>query len=257
MVFALGGGSWSRLGSDGAWTRWFESLGGRVLPLQPANCGFEVEIGGRKGWSEFLALRHAGKPLKNVALSFTDSLGNEFRRKGEFVLTATGVEGSLIYAASALLRDEILRRGAATFELDLRPDLSMEKLHAELLRPRGGKTLSNFLKARLGLCPTAIALLHELLGRDQLADPIRLAERIKCLSVTATAARPIDEAISTAGGLALESLTSGLMLREQPGLFCAGEMLDWEAPTGGYLLTACLASGKLVGESARDYLKQP
>lgn len=257
VVFALGGGSWARLGSDGAWANWFPALGAHVLSLQPANCGFEVEVGARKGWSEFLALRHAGKPLKNLALSFTDSLGNEFRRKGEFVLTATGVEGSLIYAVSALLRDEIGRRGAATFELDLRPDLSQEKLCAELSRPRGGKTLSNFLKARLGLCPTAIALLHELLGRDELADPTRLAERIKCLPVTAIAARPIDEAISTAGGLALESLTPGLMLREQPGLFCAGEMLDWEAPTGGYLLTACLASGKVAGESASDYLKQP
>jgi len=254
VVFALGGGSWARLGSDGAWQGWLRALGAEVRSLQPANCGFEVAVRGRQGWSDFLVARHAGQPLKNVGLSFCDQRGRQFARKGEFVLTATGVEGSLVYAASALLRDEIERQGSATFELDLRPDLGLERVRAELEKPRRGKTLANVLKARLGLSGAAIALLHELLERQTLDDPLRLAARIKALAITVTATRPLDEAISSAGGVALEALTPGLMLRQAPGLFCAGEMLDWEAPTGGYLLTACLASGRLAGEAVRDFL---
>ena len=255
VVFALGGGSWARLGSDGAWQDWLRTLGTEVRPLQPANCGFEVAVRGRSGWSDFLVARHAGQPLKNVALSFCDQGGRQFARKGEFVLTATGIEGSLVYAASALLRDEITQQGSATFELDLRPDLSLERVRAELEKPRKGKSLANVLKARLGLSGVEIALLHELLERQTLDDPLRLAARIKALAITVVATRPLDEAISSAGGVALEALTPGLMLRQAPGLFCAGEMLDWEAPTGGYLLTACLASGRLAGEAVRDFLR--
>jgi uncharacterized flavoprotein (TIGR03862 family) len=255
VVFALGGGSWARLGSDGRWTVALSGLGVQISPLKPANCGFEVMVRNQPGWSEFLASRHAGQPLKNVSLSFTDSLERQFSRRGEFVLTQTGVEGSLIYAASALLRDEIERHGSATFELDLKPDWSIGKLETELSRPRQGRSLSSCLKSRLGLSAAAIALLHELLARAALDDPRRLAARIKCLALTLHRARPIDEAISSAGGVELESLTDALMIRSSPGLFCAGEMLDWEAPTGGYLLTACLASGHVAGQGALEYLR--
>ncbi len=254
-MLALGGGSWARLGSDGAWQDWLRTLGAEVRSLRPANCGFEVAVRGRPGWSEFLVARHAGQPLKNVGLSFCDQRGRQFARKGEFVLTATGVEGSLVYAASALLRDEIAQQGSATFELDLRPDLGLARVQTELEKPRKGKSLANVLKARLGLSGVEIALLHELLERPTLDEPSRLAARIKGLAITVTATRPLDEAISSAGGVALEALTPGLMLRQAPGLFCAGEMLDWEAPTGGYLLTACLSSGRLVGQAARDFLR--
>ena len=224
--------------------------------MQPANCGFEVAVNGRPGWSDYFLQRHAGQPLKNVALRCSDSLGQEFSRKGEFVLSASGIEGSLVYAASALLRDEIARSGSASLLLDLRPDLAPEKVQTLLARPRGGKSLANCLRAWLGLSPAAIALLHELLEREQLNDPVRLAAAIKSLPLTLVAPRPLDEAISSAGGVALESLTPQLMLQASPGLFCAGEMLDWEAPTGGYLLTACLASGKVAGEGVQDYLRQ-
>ena len=257
VIFALGGGSWARLGSDGRWTRPVSHLGAMVRPLRPANCGFEVAVRGRPGWSEFLASRHAGQPLKNVRLRFTDSLGNGFERKGEFVLTRSGIEGSLVYAASAWLRDEIDRCGSATFELDLRPDLSLDKVQALLLKPRQGKSLANCLKSRLGLGPAAIGLLHELLERETLADSLCLAARIKSLALTVTQPSPIDEAISSAGGVELESLSDGLMISSSPGLFCAGEMLDWEAPTGGYLLTACMASGRVAAEGALQYLRQP
>ena len=256
VIFGLGGGSWARLGSDGLWTLPMSDLGAVVRPLRPANCGFEVAVRGRPGWSEFLVTRHAGQPLKNLCLSFTDSLGNEFSRKGEFVLTRSGVEGSLVYAVSALLRDELERSGSATFELDLRPELSLEKVHAALLKPRAGKSLANCLKSRLGLGPAAIGLLHELLERETLADPLRLAARIKSLALTVIQPSPIDEAISTAGGVELDSLSDDLMIKASPGLFCAGEMLDWEAPTGGYLLTACMASGRVAADGALHYLRQ-
>jgi uncharacterized flavoprotein (TIGR03862 family) len=256
VLFALGGGSWARLGSNGRWTSALSVLGAQISPLKPANCGFEVMVHGQPGWSDFLASRHAGQPLKNVSLSFMDSLGGNFSRRGEFVLTQTGVEGSLVYAASAVLRDEIERHGSATFELDLKPDWKLEKVEAELSKPRHGKSLSNWLKSRLGLSASAIALMHELLDRALLDDPRRLAARIKCLALTLHRVRPIDEAISSAGGVELESLTDELMIRNSPGLFCAGEMLDWEVPTGGYLLTACMASGRVAGLGALAYLRQ-
>jgi len=256
VIFALGGGSWARLGSDGRWTQPISHLGAVVRPLRPANCGFEVAVRGRPGWSEFLATRHAGQPLKNICLTFVDSTGQRFSRRGEFVLTQTGVEGSLVYAASALLRDEIERHGSATFELDLKPDWAQDKVELELSRPRQGKSLANLLKSRLGLAAAAIALLHEVLERATLDDPYRLAARIKSLALTLSRTRPVDEAISTAGGVELESLDGDLMIQGSPGLFCAGEMLDWEAPTGGYLLTACMASGRVAGEGALRYLRQ-
>jgi uncharacterized flavoprotein (TIGR03862 family) len=249
-VLALGGASWARLGSDGAWVPRLQAEGVDVAPLQPSNCGFDVA----GGWSPFFLERFAGQPFKSVAVRFTDSLGNGFQRKGEFVATATGVEGSLIYAVSGLLRDQIAREGRATFELDLLPDRTAEQVLAQVAHPRGSRSLSSHLKSRLGLEGIKMAIVNEMLSKDAMHEPARLAAALKALPITLAAARPIDEAISSAGGVRWEGLDDGLMVRSRPGLFCAGEMLDWEAPTGGYLLTACLASGVAAGEGVRRWL---
>jgi uncharacterized flavoprotein (TIGR03862 family) len=188
-----------------------------------------------------------GQPFKTVALSFTDSQGRSFNRRGEFVVTATGVEGSLVYAASQLLRDEIEAHGHATFHLDLLPDHSPERVLVEVRHPRGSRSLSSHLKSRLGLDGIKAGVLYEHLGKDGMNDPVALAHAIKALPITVVATRPLDEAISTAGGVAFEALDEHLMATAAPGVFCAGEMLDWEAPTGGYLLTASLASGVQAG----------
>ena len=251
VVLALGGGSWARLGSDGAWLAWLAARGIATAPLQPSNCGFDV------GWSAHFAQRFAGQPLKTVALAFTDSAGQHFSRRGEFVATQTGVEGSLIYAVSALLRDEISAHGHATFTLDLLPDHSPERVLKEVRHPRGTRSLSSHLKSRLGLDGVKMGLLYEQLGKDGVADAPRLAAAIKALPITAVAARPIDEAISTGGGVAFEALDAQLMAQALPGVFCAGEMLDWEAPTGGYLLTACLSTGHAAGRGALAWLNRP
>jgi predicted flavoprotein YhiN len=184
----------------------------------------------------------------------TNSQGVHFARKGEFVATATGVEGSLVYAASSMLRDDIIRTGHATFQLDLLPDMPAERVLAEVQHPRGTRSLSSHLKSRLHIDGIKAGILYELLSKDAFNDPAQLAAAIKALTVTLTATRPIDEAISTAGGVLFEALTPGLMLESLPGVFCAGEMLDWEAPTGGYLLQACFASGWRVGHGLLDYL---
>jgi uncharacterized flavoprotein (TIGR03862 family) len=249
-VLALGGASWARLGSDGAWVNHLQAEDIDVAPLQPSNCGFDV----MGGWSPFFAERFAGQPFKSVAIRATDSLGHSFHRKGEFVATATGVEGSLVYAASSLLRDEIARQGQAVFELDLLPDRHPEQVLAQVAHPRGSRSLSSHLKSRLGLEGIKMAIVNELLDKAAMHEPARLATALKALPITLVAARPIDEAISSAGGVRWEGLDAGLMVKARPGLFCAGEMLDWEAPTGGYLLTACLASGVAAGEGARRWL---
>ncbi|QTD44598.1 TIGR03862 family flavoprotein [Ottowia testudinis] len=243
VLLALGGASWPRLGSDGAWVPWLTQLGAEVAPLAPANCGFDVAGRAGAGWTPFFSERFAGQPLKNVAIAFTDGLGQRFERRGEFVLTATGVEGSLIYAASAALRDEIARTGQATFTLNLLPGRTPADVQTAVSHPRGSRSLSSHLKSRLGLAPVHTALLHELLTPEQLKDAAALAQALQTLPITLRAPRPLAEAISTAGGVRLSALTHDLELRTAPGVFCAGEMLDWEAPTGGYLLTACLASG--------------
>jgi hypothetical protein len=250
-VLALGGGSWARLGSDGAWVPWLQAAGVPVAPLQPANCGFDVagraaegEGDAPLGWSDHFSSRFAGQPFKSVAIRFTDRQGRHFDKKGEFVATATGVEGSLVYAASALLRDEIAAIGSATFTLDLLPDRTPEKVLAEVRHPRGSRSLSSHLKSRLHLDGIKMALLHELLPKEAMARPEALAAAIKALPVRVVAARPIDEAISSAGGVPFEAMDTSLMLKALPGVFCAGEMLDWEAPTGGYLLTASFATGR-------------
>jgi len=248
VVLALGGGSWARLGSDGAWVPLLAARGVDVAPLQPSNCGFEV---GRTdpgdalvpGWSEFFRTRFAGRPLKNVALSMSAADGRGFDQKGEFVITEGGVEGSLVYALSGPARDTIAAAGRALVHIDLLPQRSAEFVRDEVARPRGSRSLATHLKSRLGLDGVKAALLHELLPREHIADPVRLAAAIKALPLTLTAPRPIIEAISSAGGVRFEALDDGLALRALPGVFCAGEMLDWEAPTGGYLLTAAMASG--------------
>lgn len=250
-VLALGGASWPRLGSDGAWVPLLGADGVDVAPLAPANCGFDLA----GGWSGFFAERFAGQPFKSVAIAVHDEAGRPLlHRKGEFVATATGVEGSLIYAASAWLREALVARGEAVFALDLLPGRTLAQVLADVAHPRGSRSLSSHLKSRLGLDGIKTALLHELCDKAVLADPSRLAEAIKALPIRLSAARPMAEAISTAGGVRLEELDTDLMLRLRPGTFCAGEMLDWEAPTGGYLLTACFASGLRAGQGARRWL---
>lgn len=250
-VLALGGASWARLGSDGAWVPLLLSAGIEVAPLRPSNCGFDVV----NGWSTFFSDRFAGKPFKSVAIRVADRQGQSLQRRGEFVATATGVEGSLIYAASSLLRDEIERNGQATFELDLLPDRSPDQVLAQVAHPRGSRSVSSHLKSRLGLEGIKMAIVNELVDKTSLHDPARLAVLLKALPITLSRPRPIDEAISSAGGVAWSALDDSLMVRARPGLFCAGEMLDWEAPTGGYLLTACMASGVRAGEGAVAHLR--
>ena len=257
VVMALGGGSWARLGSDGAWVPVFEQAGVDVSPLRPSNCGFDVAGGpltSGQGWSPFFAERFAGQPFKAVNLRFVGDDGVEFHRRGEFVATATGVEGSLVYAVSARLREHIARHGSATFHLDLQPDRSLEQVQQQVAHPRGSRSLSSHLKSRLGIDGIRMAVLNELLDKAALHDPVALARSIKALPFTVVAPRPLDEAISCAGGVCWPSLDEGLMLKQMPGVFCAGEMLDWEAPTGGYLLTACFATGRTAAEGALRYL---
>jgi len=252
VVLALGGGSWGRLGSNGAWVPLLAQRGVAVAPLLPSNCGFDVQ----GGWSEHFSSRFAGQPFKSVAISLGAANGQVWRRKGEFVATAHGVEGSLVYAASAALRDDIIRNGSATFHLDLLPDVPADKVLQEVSHPRGSRSLSSHLKSRLNIDGIKSAILHERLDKAAFNDPAQLAAAIKALPITLQAARPIDEAISSAGGVLFEVLTPGLMLEQLPGVFCAGEMLDWEAPTGGYLLQACFATGRAAGQGAREWLRQ-
>lgn len=256
VVLALGGGSWARLGSDGAWVSLLAARGVDVAPLMPSNCGFDVA-----GWTPHFSAKFAGQPFKSVALHFTDSQGQMFSRKGEFVATATGVEGSLIYAVSSLLRDEIAKSGSATFRLDLLPGMTPAQVLAEVCHPRGSRSLSSHLKSRLKIDGIKAALLHELLDKQAFSDPIRLASALKSLAVTLVAARPIDEAISSAGGVRFEELDAQLQLRAEKSrngpVFCAGEMLNWEAPTGGYLLTACFSTGCVAGQGVLGYFQLP
>ena len=257
VVLALGGASWARLGSDGAWVPWLRAQGVDVAELQPANCGFEVAGAahrGGAGWSAHFAQHHAGGALKSVAAELHAQGRVVWRQPGECVVSAYGIEGSLVYAASARLRDALAAEGTATLWLDLLPARSAEWVTAELARPRGTRSLSTHLKSRLGLSGVKAALLYELLDKPVLADSAALAAAIKALPLVLRAPRPIDEAISSAGGVRLEAVDAQLMLRARPGVFCAGEMLDWEAPTGGYLLTACFASGWLAGQGAAAWL---
>jgi uncharacterized flavoprotein (TIGR03862 family) len=260
LVLALGGASWPRLGSTGEWVPLLSARGVAITPLQPANCGFDVaatpRASGEQGWSSHFEERFAGQPLKSVALRCEDGQGGQFLRKGEFVATATGIEGSLVYAASALLREQIVRDGRATLWLDLLPDRTPEQVLAAVRHPRGARSMSSHLKSRLSLDGIKLALLHEMLTPQTMHDPVALATAIKSVPITLVAPRPVAEAISTAGGVAFEALDGSLMLKDAPGVFCAGEMLDWEAPTGGYLMTACLASGVVAAQGVLDHFAQ-
>ncbi len=277
VLLALGGGSWARLGSDGAWVPLLRQHGVDVADLLPSNCGFDVQgtagagagaadavvdavvaaaVEKAGGWSEHFRSRFAGHPLKNVALRFHGLKGAEFHQAGEFVITEAGVEGNLIYAASGPVRDAVLAHGQAVVHIDLLPQRDASFVAAEVARPRGTRSLSTHLKSRLGIDGVKAALLYELLPREVLNQPAALALAIKALPLTLIAARPIDEAISSAGGVRFEALDGNLMLQAQQGVFCAGEMLDWEAPTGGYLLTACMASGHCAGQGVLRFLRQ-
>ncbi|MBD9359655.1 TIGR03862 family flavoprotein [Methylomonas sp. EbB] len=249
-VLALGGASWPHLGSDGAWVPWLRGRGVEILPLQSANCGFEV------AWSAHLQDKFAGAPLKSVALTFTDSQGRTEQRQGEMVISAHGVEGSLIYAFSRRLREHLNIHGSTTFTIDLTPGRDAERILAEISHPRGSRSISNHLQSRVGIAGVKVALLHEVLSKEQFADAAILAKTIKALPITVNATRPISEAISTAGGVSFNSLDQNLMLTALPGVFAAGEMIDWDAPTGGYLLTACFATGLRAGLGVRDWLNR-
>jgi uncharacterized flavoprotein (TIGR03862 family) len=244
VVLALGGGSWARLGSNGAWVKLLQERGVEIAPLRPANCGFDV------AWSEHFRSRFAGHPLKSVAAVVTDHAGHQTRRKGEFVVSESGVEGSLIYALSASLRDDIDAKGRAVLYVDLLPNKTLSHIIENLSRDRGKNSLANHLRRTVGLDGVKAGLLRELLAPEDFDNSQKLGGAIKALPIPLLKARPLEEAISTAGGVAFEALDQGLMVNALPGVFCAGEMLDWEAPTGGYLLTACFASGRAAGQSA-------
>lgn len=249
VVFALGGGSWPELGSDGAWVAPMAAKGIEIAPLAPANCGFDIP------WTTYFSERQAGAPLKPVVAHWTDLQGQPRTQQGECVITATGIEGSLIYALAADLRDTLQRDGQVTVELDLLPGQTDVQVLEKLLRPRQGRSFGEHLRRQLGLGGVKSALLFEVLGREagQL-PPERIAAALKRLPLSPVRPRPIAEVISTAGGVRLEALDAQLMLPQRPGTFFAGEMLDWEAPTGGYLLTACYASGLRAGRGVVTWL---
>ena len=238
VVLALGGASWPRLGSDGAWTAWLDAP---TTPFRPANVGFDV------AWSALFRDRFAGRPLKGIALT---QAGRAVR--GEVMIARYGVEGGAIYALSAALRDAIQADGAAALEIDLKPDVALGRLTERLTRPRGKASLSNHLRKAAGLEPVAVALLHE--AGPLPTSPRALAERIKALPLTLTGVQGLERAISSAGGVRLNAVDRTMMLRDRPGVFVAGEMLDWEAPTGGYLLQACFASGVAAAQGVIDWL---
>lgn len=230
-ILALGGTSWPRLGSDGAWAPWLAARGAAVAPFRPANVGFTV------AWTPVFRERFAGAPLKNVALNFEGRIS-----RGDALAAGYGLEGGAVYALSAALRDAIDAQGSATLEIDLRPDLSLAQLTARLARPRGGQSLSSWLRKAAHLSPVEIGLLREAHGLALPIAPDALAAAIKAAPIVLTGTQGLERAISSAGGLSFEAL-DGLELKAAPGVFVAGEMLDWEAPTGGYLLQACFATG--------------
>lgn len=242
VVLALGGASWPRLGSDGAWTGPLGDRAIAITALAPANCGFDCD------WSAHFSERHGGQPVKSVGLRF-----GERRLKGEFVITTHGVEGSAIYALSAPLRDAIAQDGEAVLLLDLKPDWPPDKLARALAQPQGSRSLATHWHRTIGLDGVAAALAREVLPASARLD----AAALKAVPLCLRAPRPLAEAISTAGGVDFAALDGDLMVAAHPGLFIAGEMLDWEAPTGGYLLTGCLATGRAAGLGAAKYLAAP
>jgi uncharacterized flavoprotein (TIGR03862 family) len=268
VVLALGGGSWARLGSDGAWWPLLQQQGVQLAPLLPSNGGFETK------WSQHFIDQCAGQPLKTAEFwlatapdKATKGRGKSAKApatqaaavhaahlRGECLITEQGLEGGAIYTLSASLRDEILRSGRVTLYVDLLPDHTAEKVLTEVSHPRGTRSLSSHLRSRLGVHGVKAALLRECLSAETFKDAAKLAEGIKALPIVLTACRPIDEAISTAGGVQFEGLTKQLMIKSLPGIFCAGEMLDWEAPTGGYLINGAMASGKAAAVGVSEWL---
>lgn len=237
-ILALGGASWPRLGSTGTWVDILRERGVAVAPLKPANCGFTV------AWSDTFRDRFEGSPLKNIALSFH---GETVR--GEALITRAGIEGGAVYALSSSLRTAIEHTGHATLMVDLRPDLSHADLLAKIARPRGSETVANFLRKTLALAPVAVNLLRETHGKDLSLDAPTLARHIKGAPITLTGTAPIDRAISSAGGVALDAVDENLMLKAIPNVYAVGEMLDWEAPTGGYLLQATFATAVAAAQA--------
>ena len=248
VVLALGGASWPQLGSTGTWTPWLQEQGIKIAPWQPANCGFDVE------WSDLLKQKFDHTPLKSVAITFKDTNGKTETRQGELLICDYGVEGSLIYAFSKGLRQTISLHGQATFTLDLLPGRTADKVLSDLSRPRKSRTMTRHLQSCLGDNALKRNLLYEVLSRQQMEDARTLTKFIKALPITVKATRPIAEAISTAGGVCFDALDQNLMLKVLPGTFVAGEMIDWEAPTGGYLLTGCFATGKQAGQGVINWL---
>lgn len=248
VVLALGGGSWPQLGSTGAWTKQLQGCGVLVRPLRPSNCGFDVQ------WSEHFCARFEGQAVKSVTIIFTNSKGMRYLQRGDFVITKTGLEGSPIYTLSAYLRDEIEATGSAVIHIDLAPDWTAAQLVERLVQPRGSRSISNHIQKSTGLKGVKSGLLREFLPREVFDHPEKLASGMKTLPVRLESARPLAEAISSAGGVSFKALDRNLMLHKLPGVFCAGEMLDWEAPTGGYLLTACLATGRAAGVGVMEWL---
>lgn len=245
VVLALGGASWSRLGSDGGWADILMQEGIAVAPFKPANAGFHA------AWSEHFAQKFAGEPLKRIGLSFA----GHFVR-GEALVTPYGLEGGAIYALSSALRNGIEASGEAVVAIDLRPDLDDAALAKRLTKPRGKDSLSSYLRKNAGLSPVAIGLLREAHGHAMPTEPGKLAAAIKSLPVRLTAMRGLERAISTAGGVRFEEIDASFMLRCKPGTFVCGEMLDWEAPTGGYLLQACFSTAVAAAHGVLDWLKR-
>ena len=241
VVLSLGGGSWSQLGSTGAWVPLLAQRGVLVAPLKPTNCGFDV------AWSEYFRSRFSGQPLKSICVSFSNAEDVDMCQQGEFIVTANGVEGGLIYRLSAMLREEIAAKGFAVIHLDLLPGTELPLLIAKISQDRGKNSMANHLRKRVGIDGVKAGLLREIVSASDFDNPVRLCTTLKALPIKLLSTRPIDEAISSAGGIAFEALDENLMIRSIPGVFCAGEMLDWEASTGGYLLTACFASGRAAG----------
>ena len=248
-VLALGGASWPQLGSDGGWVPILGEAGIAVTPLRPANCGFTVP------WSQLFRERFQGHPLKRIALSFAGQ-----RVRGEAVVTAAGIEGGAVYALSAALRDAVAAHGEAVLHIDLRPDLAIAELTQRLAAPRGKQSMSSYLRKAGGLAPVVIGLMHEtaLANQTPLArmTPNQLAELMKAIPVRLTGVAPLARAISTAGGVAFAEIDANFMLKRKPGVFVAGEMLDWEAPTGGYLLQGAFATGVAAARGALAYLQR-
>lgn len=250
VVLALGGGSWAKLGSDGAWVPVLRAAGVQIAPLQPSNCGFEAS------WSAHFRERFAGEAVKNVAARVGSSELPVAIRRGECMVSDSGLEGGLVYALSGALRQELLVGGAATLWLDLMPERSQDWLSEQIAHGRGARSMASHLQSRLGLKGVKAGLLRECCTATTYADPTALAAAIKALPIVFHAMRPIDEAISTAGGVCFDELDEALMLKSLPGVFCAGEMLDWDAPTGGYLLTACMATGRTAARGALAWLSR-